>query len=470
MPEAMTRAVFIPRALAVLAAFSFPGRPSVHAQEFRPFITRAAGANRVSDRPEYARLLQETARTNGWTGLESADWLDAGIQSRLRYEIRDNDYRIPGQPDDDALLTQNLVYLGVRRILDPLRFAAEFEDARRVTGDRDPLPNEVNETDLLQGHADLYFENVVDGQSLTLMAGRMAFDAVDRRLIARNRFRNAISAFDGFRVRLGRDRSPWEVDAFAVRPVDRDPDGWDWHSGNSWLYGVTGYWRVGSPEVQVEPFWLLLSQDAQPGVSIQRQLHTFGFHAFGAWDSRKWDYDVSIAGQVGRSRNMPHRAWASHFETGYTWDASWRPRLGWWLNYASGDRDPGDGTQQRFDPLFGANFAFYGFSGYFSWQNIVDPAMRFSIQPALPLRAELIYRSFWLASDQDAWVRGLRLDPTGDSGSFVGQELDVRVTYTPIRWVEFEVVYAHFFPGSFVAATGPDPQSNFTYLQAILRF
>ena len=89
------------------------------------------------------------------------------------------------------------------------------------------------------------------------------------------------------------------------------------------------------------------------------------------------------------------------------------------MNYASGDRDPTDGVQQRFDPMFGANFAFYGYSGYFSWQNLMDPAVRFSVQPTERLRAELIYRSYWLASDKDAWVRGLRIDPTGNSGARV---------------------------------------------------
>ncbi len=55
--------------------------------------------------------------------------------------------------------------------------------------------------------------------------------------------------------------------------------------------------------------------------------------------------------------------------------------------------------------------------------------MRFSAQPTDRLRAELIFRAFRLASDREAWVRGLRVDPRGTSGSFVGQELDVRVSY-----------------------------------------
>ncbi|MEN9674929.1 MAG: hypothetical protein RIS76_825 [Verrucomicrobiota bacterium] len=446
------------------------GSSPIVAAEFKPVITRAVGANRVSDRPDYAKLLQETARTNGWDAIESVDWLDAGVNSRFRYELRENDYRTPGLVSDDALFTQTLVYLGIRKAVDPLRLAGEFMDSRRMLSERISIPNEENFREVLQAHADLHFENGIDGQPLTLMAGRMAFDAVDRRLIARNRFRNVISSFDGFRVRLGEDRSPWEVDAFAMRPVERNIEYFDESYNSSWLYGVTGYWRAGSPHVEIEPYWLFLNQEARQGIPLQRQLHTFGLHAFGQWDAGHWDYDVSLAGQVGETRNLPQRAWAGHAEVGYSWKVRWKPRLGIWMNYASGDHDPTDGTQQRFDPLFGATFAFYGYSGYFNWQNIIDPAVRFSVQPTERLRAELIFRAFWLASDRDAWVRGLRVDPRGTSGSFVGQELDVRVSYSLWRWLDTEIVYAHFFPGEFVANTGPDPGSDFTYLQATLRF
>lgn len=440
------------------------------APPFAPVTTRAVGANRSPDRPAYAHPLQETARTNGWSAMEAVDWLDAGVNARFRYEIRDADYRTPGLVNDDALFSQTLVYLGIRNVVDPLRLAGEFQDSRRMLSDRLSTPNEENYTEVIQAHADLYFADALDGQSLTAMAGRMTMDVVDRRLVARNRFRNAITSFDGFRFRLGEEKKPWEVDAFAMRPVERNTDGFDESNNSSWLYGVTGYWRAGSPGIEVEPYWLWLDQKARQGVPLQRSLHTFGFHVFGLWDEGHWDYDGSFAGQLGETRNLPQRAWAAHAESGYTWKVPWRPRLGLWMNYASGDHDPGDGMQQRFDPLFGATFAAYGYTGYFTWQNIMDPAIRFSVQPTDRLRAELIYRGYWLASDRDAWVRGLRIDRSGTSGSFIGQELDLRVTYPFWRWLEGEIVYAHFFPGGFVANTGPDPGSNFTYIQATLKF
>ena len=443
---------------------------SAQTSALQPATTRAASADRVSGRPEYSRLWHQAAWDYGWAGGDRFSWLDAGVDARIRYELRDNDYRTPTLVSDDALFTRTLVYVGVREVIDPVRFAVEFQDSQRAITDRAVAPTDINSTDLLQAHVDLHFEDAIAGQPITAQFGRMTFDAVDRRLIARNRFRNAINSFDGFRLRLGAEKGPWEVDAFALRPVLRDTDGFDRSSNNSLLFGVTGYWRRGSPGIQVEPFWLLTDRTPGPGVSLSQNQHTFGIHGFGQWDDSRWDYDLSLAGQLGLRGKDSVTAWAVHGEVGYTWEIPWKPRLGLWVNAASGDREPGDGTTQSFDPLYGASFAFYGYTGYFIWNNLINPSLRLSIQPMGRIRAELIYRTIWLESSRDAWLRGGRQNPSGQGGDFVGQEIDMRISYRFFRWLEAEAVYALFLPGDFVANTGPAPVSSFTYLQLTLRF
>jgi hypothetical protein len=443
---------------------------STEASAFQPATTRAMAANRVSDRPEYSRLFHQAVQDYGWAGGEDLSWLDAGVDARIRYELRENDYRTPTLVSDDALFTRTLVYVGVREIIDPVRFAVEFQDSQRAITDRPVMSTDINVTDILQAHADLHFEDAIDGQPITVQFGRMTFDAVDRRLIARNRFRNVINSFDGVRLQLGAEKGPWEVDAFALRTVLRDADGLDRSSNNSLLFGVTTYWRRGSPGIQLEPFWLLTNRTPAPGVSLSQNQHTFGVHGFGQWDDSHWDYDLSVAGQLGLRGKDSVAAWALHGEVGYTWDTSWKPRLGLWVNAASGDQKPGDGTTQSFDPLYGATFSFYGYTGYFIWNNLINPSLRLSIQPTSRLRAELIYRTIWLESSRDVWLRGERGNPMGQNGDFVGQEIDMRISYGLFRWLDAEAVYALFLPGSFVANTGPAPLSSFTYLQLTLKF
>lgn len=86
------------------------------------------------------------------------------------------------------------------------------------------------------------------------------------------------------------------------------------------------------------------------------------------------------------------------------------------------------------------------------------------------MKCEIIHRAVWLASERDAWVRGSRVDASGASGRYVGQELDLRAAWQATEHLEIEAVYSCFFPGEFVSATGDSPETHFGYLAATLRF
>jgi len=428
--------------------------------DFSPAVTRSVAANRIAAKPDYAHTLSNDVK-----------WLEFGLESRTRYEYRWHDYSMPGLLTDDALVTRNLLYLAVKGPLDPLRLAVELEDSRRFQSDRIDNPNIETGFEFLQAYAQLHFDDTIASQPLRLSFGRMAFDWADRRVLARNRNRNTISAFDGFRLRLGDENAPWEIDAIAVRPVDRNVDSLDQSTDNASLVGIAGYWRGGSPHIVLEPYWLWFDQDDNRPAPIQRDLHTFGLHAFGQWgENSAWDYDLSLASQWGRTQGQNHRAWAAHVEVGRTFSGAWKPRLALWFNYASGDKNAADGSHERFDPLFGATYAFYGYSSYFAWQNMVNPALRLSFKPAKNFQVEFMQRAFWLASETDAWVRGLRRDRTGTSGDFISQETDVRLIWQVHKNFDIDLAYVHFWPGSFVANTGRAPQGNFIQMAGRLRF
>lgn len=446
--------------LAAVAHGGEASPPSEPASQLKLITTRAAAANRIAEKPDYAHSLNS-----------DVSWLDFGIESRTRYEYRWNDYGSLNLLTDDALVTRNLLYLGIRNGLGPLCFALELEDSRRFLSERRDDPRIMDDFDLLQGYVQLHFDDVAGNAPLSLSFGRMAFDWVDRRLISRNRNRNTINAFDGFRLCLGSDAAPWEVDAIAVRPVERSIHSFDESSSDARLFGLSGYWRDWSPNFIIEPYWLWLDQSHFRDFSLRRDLQTIGVHTFGQWGQKSaWDHDLSLAGQWGKTQNLDHRAWAGHAEVGRTFAWPWKPRLGLWLNYASGDHHSGDGSNERFDPLFGASYAFYGYTNYFALQNLISPALRFSFQPAPKFKCELIHRLIWLDSDTDVWPRALRRDPTGGSGSYVGQEADARLAWQLCQNFDIDLAYAHFFPGNFTDNTGASPASDFVQVAATLRF
>ena len=57
-----------------------------------------------------------------------------------------------------------------------------------------------------------------------------------------------------------------------------------------------------------------------------------------------------------------------------------------------------------------------------------------------------------------------------DAPNYVGSEIDLLITYQPVKSLVFWVGYSHFFAGSYVCATGPCDDADFGYAQATVNF
>ena len=430
-----------------------------------PFESKAWGVRLETEPPGYVKTLDRS----GIAGMEDLDWLDFGLEHRTRFEFR-SDSRRPDLSDDEQFLLRSRVYIGVRDILDPLRFAVEFQDSRQFHSDFPERDRDVDEAEFVQAFAELYLEDALgDGYPLQFRAGRMSLEYVDRRLVARNRWRNTTNVFDGFRLRLGQPSADWQFDVFAVQPVERRLTSPDRPDEERWFYGLTGAWRRWSQYITLEPYYFVLDEDRKDRDRRDREIHTLGLHAFGPIGSTQFDYDFDTAFQFGDDGEQRQRAFAVYGEAGYTLQHEWRPRVSASVAYASGDRDPDDGLSERFDRLFQATHG-PSTSDLFSWQNIISPKIRLTLRPTSNLRLDTSYGAYWLAGDNDAWVIPGRRDPSGDSGDFVGQEVELRMRYKIDPRVELEVGYSHFFPGPFFRNTGPADDGDLFYVQTTLRF
>src|SRR5262249_7853833 len=105
--------------------------PPTATDEPRSYYVRARGYRMVpdTDPPRYV------AKDLGKTGIpsldEAGDWLDLGIEHRMRFEYRQNSFlRTPQEGRDYPFLLRSRLYVGVRNIFDPFRFAVEFQDSR----------------------------------------------------------------------------------------------------------------------------------------------------------------------------------------------------------------------------------------------------------------------------------------------------------------------------------------------------
>jgi hypothetical protein len=452
-----------------------------------------------SDPPPYTRPLSKTQ----FEQFRDIDWLDVGLELRTRYEYRENDYRpIPTgatntndfRSDPDNLwLLRTRAYLGVHDILDPLRFAVEFQDSRSYNGLYERNTNDVNEFDLIQGYAELYFKDLLGhNRPLSIRAGRQHLELLDRRLIANNEFRNTTNNFEGFRVRLGKKQNDWDLDMFAFQPVERLKYEFDRPDEDTWFYGGVFSWRKWSDYVTIQPYFIGRKQNGDPANPVEANrkpdidIYAPGLRVYGTIGNSGFDFDADINKQFGRQGNIAkgatkqsyrqHDALAYALELGYTFDHDWKPRVSVFYGFGTGDKNSKDNINNRFDSFYGFNQP-WSRNDYFSWDNIHAPKARIEFTPYQDLRIDAGYNAFWLESETDGFRRAgdAVRDTSGKSGSFIGHELDVRLRHHLNPYVDWSLSYGRFEPGSFTrsfnnSTDGPftDRASNFFYFEVSL--
>lgn len=465
---------------------------------------RSYGTGRETEPPRYVKQLNKTWLAE-YDTFADVDWLDVGLEHRFRYESRDNDFRRARDSIDEPFLLRTRAYVAVKNILDPLRFTVEVSDARRNHSQftREFDARDINYAEPLQAYLELFFKQTPLGKDdlgndrpISVKAGRMAFEQIDRRLIARNEWRNSTNTFQGLRANIGQQKNDWALELLALKPVQRFTTELDEVDHAQDLYGVIGDWRRWSQYVTLQPYYLALKQDgdkvkfdqngkaALANTKIDREIHTAGLRAYGVVGKSGWDYDVNYAKQWGeqdrRANNgnfiaeLDHDAYAYNLEAGYTFTHPWKPRLSASYGFASGDKNQTDTGNERFERLFG--FARpWSNNDYFQMENIVAPKVRTEFEPQvswLPgLKVDAGYSWYRLDSARDRWNGANLRDASGRSGKDVGEEVDVRVRFPINKYVGANIGYAHFWAGDFTKTTSQliDAQrrddSDFLYVE-----
>ncbi|QOJ23001.1 MAG: alginate export family protein [Gammaproteobacteria bacterium] len=424
--------------------------------------------NPDSDPPRYVRKLSDI----GVEAFKDITWLEIGLESRMRYEHRHNDIRRIEGGNDDPFFLRNRAWIGIKDILDPFRFAVEFQDSRVYNNRFVPTDQERNEYDLLNAYGELYFKKALgvddrgNDRPIRFRVGRMAYEATDRRFIARNEWRNTTNSFEGFRINVGREANDWEVDLFGMQPVRRLQTQFDVANNHLWTFGAIGTWRRWSDIVTIQPYYMGQMQSADPdGFTatnrLDREIHMPGFRAYGNVGS--WfDFDVSYNRQLGYTGPNRIEAQGYTVELGKTFNHPWRPRLGLFYGYASGDKNPNDNVDNRFDRFFG--FARpWSADHYVIYENLKAPKIRFEFSPTQKLGFEMGYGGYWLASSTDRMFDfldgnisntikdpGFNRDRTGKSGDFAGHSFEGRIRYQATSRISTILGYTHFTAGEFV--------------------
>ncbi len=206
--------------------------------------------------------------------------------------------------------------------------------------------------------------------------------------------------------------------------------------------------------------------------SAREERHTLGSRIFG--HEGPWDWNFELFGQAGTFGDGDIRAWSLASDTGRVIEGlPLEPRLGLRANIIiSGDDDPGDVDLGTFNPLFpkGKYFGEAGLIGPFNLIN-VHPSLEFDLSEQLSLSlASVLY---WRESTEDGLYGNsgqlLRADG-GSEDRYIGSQFDVVLGYAPTRFLDTNLAYSTFVPGSFIESTGPDETVRFLGLELRFRF
>lgn len=430
------------------------------------------------------------------------DWVDLAVESRFRYETLDSQFRANGRGGDQMLAMRTLARLeaGSER----LRAGFEMIDARAVLDDRGtPLDTGlVDAAELLQAYA-LYRApddaRILDATS-EFRFGRQTLDFGSRRLVSRNRYRNTINAFTGLDWKLT-GGSGWTGEALAVVPVVREPGDFASLAADEavfdeedfgtvlWLIGWTSapFTQGALSGARLETYVVGLDESDRHVETRNRRLVTPAARLFRDPARGRLDFQLEVMLQTGTSRvdenpanlsDLDHFAHYEHAQLGYTLAAPWSPRVAALFDHASGDSDPTDRDNDRFDTLFGARRFDYGPTGIwgsFQRANMLSPGVRLEAAPAPVVRLMAGYRAFWLAESRDQWVPARLRDPRGASGRFLGNQFEFSASWAIVPGnLSFEVGGACLLGGGFAerapnrARDGED--SAYLYSQLSLGF
>lgn len=389
--------------------------------------------------------------------LHMPDWIDLALENRTRFESYDHPWRANQRVGNGRTDAQIAMRSRVRVGLGgdgPLRLLFEGQDSRSFL-DGDPGDfrdtTTVNEFDVLQLFGSLTVGNIFGtGLRTDLHFGRMTMDFGRRRLIARNDFRNTTNAFDGVHWQISQGPT-WRIRAFATQPVVRDDVRLDQQYQNLLFWGTYLESRH-VPWFQVDAYYFGLNDQRLPNATTHRTYTTAGGRLYKDPKPGELDYEIETTWQTGTRGTLDHFAHFQHLDLGYTFKLPWTPRLVFHYDYASGDRDPGDSQNGGFDTLFGARRFELGPTGIWgphSRNNLNSPGWRLIVTPKPNVILQVKHRVWYLAQSKDVFGNtGLR-DQTGNAGTSLGHDVELRAQWAVNSNLDFDVGYVHWFKGSY---------------------
>ncbi len=411
---------------------------------------------------DYSYLADPARRTDPFDTVkylplraDAPSWyLSLGGEIRERLELTSNpNFGLGGRRD--GYLLQRLTLEADLHLGERVRIYIEGISGLIWDEDRPPPPVQDDPADLQFAFIDLV--PWLDGdQKLTVRFGRFGMSLGAGRLLATRAAPNIPFKFDG--AELIYEREGWQALAFLTRPGEERTDGFDQEDDTTTFWGAyLTHWLDAPRQRGFDLYYFGLARESSVYVSGEayQVRHSPGARVFGK--AGGWDWDFEGVAQFGSFGNDQIFAWTGSIDAGYSWkNTAWQPRLGVKFDVASGDRDPNDGRQETFDPLFFK-------SGYFNDasllrpSNIIDVHPSLTIEPASGVQLNGGVDVFWRYSTRDGIYNPpgfIEVPVTENRSRYLGTALDVNLSWRIQRHILLSSSYVYFLTDNYIHSAG----------------
>ncbi len=400
------------------------------------------------------------------------DWLlSFGGEERIRY-ANEVDSRLSGK-DDTYELDRSRFY-GDLWYRDQFRVFVEYAYLNSSNEDLPPAASDVNKVDFVNLFADLKLLEL-DNHPVYVRTGRQELDYGSQRLISQTDFPNSPRTFDGIKGFWHGDKL--DVDAFLTRPVVIAPDRFNSENDKSAFAGLwTTYRPMKGQSVDLYYLYLDNATPLSPAPPSGRggfDVDTFGSRYAGDWKALVWDfegmYQFGDHGAQTTSAGAATTGMGLHFA-----DLPMNPIFWVYYDFASGSHNPGHGDYGTFNQLFPNGHNYFGWTDLIGRQNIDDINLQTWFYPAKWVALGAQYHVLRLDAAKDALYNAAgaveRVDPTGKSGTDVGDVLTGIANFHLSMHSDILLQYSHLYSGAYIRNTGSGFSPDFFFLQYTFRW
>jgi hypothetical protein len=395
---------------------------------------------------------------------ELPSWLRLSGEYRVRAEGYEGGSYTPAN-SQGYLLSRFQLNMDLR--FSWFRVFAQTEDARVLGNDAIPAAFPYQDTfDLRQAFVEL--GNLEKGH-FAVRAGRQELNFGDQRILGSANWLNIPRSFDA--VRAAVNYGNLRVDAFSAAVVNPVEGTFDHSKAGNNLHGLYGTIAHVLPGASLEPYflWHLGSGlKTEEGLAARRSTKTVAIR-IARKPQDKVDYEAHLLRQFGSIGSDSVSAYAMNFDLGYTWSKSrLQPRIYADYAYASGDKNPLDGTINTFDQIYPSNHGLYGAVDLFGWQNLQDLKFGLALKATKKLTLSTAFHNLNLTNSRDALYNGVGnavvRNTAGTDGRHIGAEWEGAGTFPFTKYLTSGIGYSHLFPGDFVKKATKGSSYNLSYL------